>query len=1040
MNLYDIAIRRPVFTVMMMVALVVFGFLGYQSLPINLLPSIDFPMVTVITLLPGASPEVMESDVTDVIESAVNTIEGIDQITSYSGQGVSQVTVMFTTDRDVDIAAQDVRDKVSGAVGQLPLDAEPPIVQKFDVNTQPMLWMALAGLDARELSDYADQVVKPQLQSVPGVGNVLVPGFREPMIRIWIDRDKLAAHNLGVDDVITALNRENLELPGGYIEGPLTELAVRNLGLFETVEDFDNLIITTIDGRPIRLSDVGFTQLGVDDERGMARYNLTPTLGLGIAPRAGANLVDVNRAARQRMDELAKDFPPGLFYDVAFDGAEYVEKSIENVQVDIVYGAALAILVVFVFLRSWRSTFIVSLAIPTSLIATFGFMRAFGFSLNNLTTLALALSVGVVIDDAIVVLENIFRHQEEGEDPFTAANRGTKEIALAAMAATFSIAAVFIPVAYMKGMIGQFLFEFGISVAAAVLISLFVALTLTPMLCSRILTVKPKHGRLYEALERGFDRFERVYARGLDWVLRHKGLTLGGASLILVASLLLTPVVALFGMTPLIGAEFAPAEDMSSFMITAEAPVGISLEAMDRKMQEMERVVLSQPEIRSGFAALDLEERGQINSGIMFMRMFKPDQREATQAEVVQRLRRELAKIDGLQASVIEFSFYNVAGEGGEKALAYSIRGPSLDELDRIGRRVIERLSAEPGFVDLDTNLDLEQPQLFVTVDRERAADLGLDAATIFETVYALVAGREVGSFTDEGKRYDVRIKVHPSQARTPEDIGRLQVRTKTGRMVRLDSVVDISYGVGPININRTDRERSVLLTANLEGVPLNRALETCNRIFAEELPDGYHAVATGQAEEYASSMNSLLFAIGLAILIVYMLLASQFDSLLHPFTIMLALPPALVGALLALFVTGYTINIMSVIGIILLFGLVTKNSILLVDLTIQKQESGLEREAALREACPIRLRPILMTSVSMIFGVLPVALALGEGGEARAPMAVATAGGMITSTLLTLFVVPVVFTYMDRLGEKVRGKKTKHGRAEGVAEEPQRL
>jgi HAE1 family hydrophobic/amphiphilic exporter-1 len=1027
MNLYEIAIRRPVFTVMLMLALVVFGILGYQTLPINLLPSIDFPMVTVVTILPGASPEVMESDVTDVIEAAVNTIEGIDQLTSYSGQGVSQVTVMFTTERDVDLAAQDVRDKVSGAVGQLPLDAEPPIVQKFDVNTQPMLWMALAGLDARELSDYADQVVKPQLQSVPGVGNVLVPGFREPMIRIWIDRDKLAAHGLAVSDVIVALGRENLELPGGFIEGPMTELAVRNLGLFETVEDFDNLIVATVDGRPIKLADVGFTQLGVADERGMARYNLTPTLGLGVAPRSGANLVDVNRAARERMEELSKDFPPGLFYDVAFDGAEYVERSIKNVQVDIVYGAVLAILVVFVFLRSWRSTFIVSLAIPTSLLATFGFMRIFGFSLNNLTTLALALSVGVVIDDAIVVLENIFRHQEEGEEPFTAARNGTREIALAAMASTFSIAAVFIPVAYMKGMIGQFLYEFGISVAAAILISLFVALTLTPMLCSRILKVSPKHGRLYEVLERGFKRLERAYGSGLDWVLRHKIITLVASSAIVIASL---------ALTPLIGAEFAPAEDMSSFMLLTEAPVGISLEAMDRKMQEVERIVLSQPEIRSGFAALDLEERGQVNSGIMFMRMFKPDQREATQAEVVQRLRRELAKVEGLQSSVIEFSFYNVGGEGGEKALAYSIRGPSLDELDRIGRRMIERLSAEPGFVDLDTNLDLEQPQLFVTVDRERAADLGLDAATIYETVYALIAGREIGSFTDEGKRYDVRIKVQPEQSRAPEDIGRLQVRTRNGQMVRLDTVVDIRYGVGPININRTDRERSVLLSANLEGVPLNRALETVDRILAEELPEGYRAQVTGQAEEFAESMNSLLFAIGLAVLIVYMLLASQFDSLLHPFTIMFALPPAIVGALLALFFTGYTINIMSVIGIILLFGLVTKNSILLVDLTIQKQETGLDREEALRVACPIRLRPILMTAVSMIFGVLPVALALGEGGEARAPMAVATAGGMVTSTFLTLFLVPVVYAYMDRVASLLRGRREKHARTEAVAEE----
>jgi HAE1 family hydrophobic/amphiphilic exporter-1 len=1029
MNLYDVAIRRPVFTAMLMIALVVFGILGYQTLPINLLPSLDIPIVTVITALPGASPEVMESDVTDVLESAVNTIEGIEQLTSYSGQGVSWVTVTFSLERDIDIAAQDVRDKVSGAVGQLPLDAEPPIVQKFDANSQPMLWMALAGLDARELSDYADQVVKPRLQSVPGVGNVLVPGFREPMMRIWIDRDKLAAHRLAVSDVIIALARENLEMPGGYIEGPLIELAVRNLGLFETVDDFDMMIISTVNNRPIRLKDVGFTQLTVADERGGARYNMTPTLGIGIAPRSGANLVDVNRAARERMKELSKDFPPGMFYDVAFDGAEYVERSIENVQLDIVYGALLAILVVFVFLRSWRSTFIVSLAIPTSLIATFGFMRLFGFSLNNLTTLALALSVGVVIDDAIVVLENIYRHQEQGESPFEAAMSGTREIALAAMAATFAIAAVFIPVAYMKGMIGQFLFEFGISVAAAVLISLFVALTLTPMLCSRILTVKPKHGRLYDVLENSFKALEQSYSKSLDWVLRHKIITLLTAFIVLASS---------FALVPFIGAEFAPAEDMSAFMITTKAPVGTSLEAMDRLMMELERVALSQPEIRSGFMAMNFEERGQVNTAIMFLRMYKPHEREATQREVVERLRREFAVVEGIQAFVTEFSFYSVSSEGGEKAFAYSIRGPGLAELESVGNRVIEKLSLEPGFVDLDHNLDLEQPQLFVRVDRDRAHDLGLDAATIYETVYSLIAGREVGSYTTQGKRYDVRIKVRPSQALDPEDIGALQVRTRTGEMVRLDSVVTISHGVGPININRTDRERSLLLTGNLEGVPLNRALETIDVVLAEELPEGYHAKATGQAEEMAESMNSLFFALGLAVLIVYMLLASQFDSLIHPFTIMFALPPALVGALLALLVTGNTINIMSVIGIILLFGLVTKNSILLVDLTIQKQETGLDREAALRLACPIRLRPILMTAVSMVFGVLPVALALGEGGEARAPMAVATIGGMITSTLLTLFLVPVIYAYMDQLATKLRGHESRSRQeiAEGLAEE----
>jgi HAE1 family hydrophobic/amphiphilic exporter-1 len=1022
MNLYDVAIRRPVFTVMLMVALVVFGYLGYQTLPVNLLPSLDIPIVTVITILPGASPEVVESDITDAIEREVNTIEGIDQLTSYSGQGVSQITITFTLERDIDIAAQDVRDKVAGAVGNLPLDAEPPIVQKLDINSQPMLWLSFSGLDLRELSDYADQVVRPRLQSVSGVGNVFLAGFREPMMRIWIDRDRLASHRLTVTDVISALGRENLELPGGFVEGDRYELAVRNLGLFETVEDFNDMIIATVGGQPIRLSDVGFAQLGIADERGLGRYNLEPSLGLGIAPRSGANLVDVNKAAIERMKELEKDFPEGVTWHIAFNGAEYVEKSIENVQFDIAYGAVLAILVVFVFLRSWRSTFIVSLAIPTSLIATFGFMRAFGFSLNNLTTLALALSVGVVIDDAIVVLENVFRHQEEGEDPLTAAHNGTHEIALAAMAATFSIAAVFVPVAYMRGMIGQFLFEFGISVAAAVLISLFVALTLTPMMCARMLRVRRKHGRVYEFLEGGFRWLETFYRRSLDLALRHKVVTLVIATVTFVASL---------ALVPLIGGEFAPQEDMSMFMVQAEAPVGTSLPAMDRKMQQLERIVLSQPEVMGAFAAVDMEERGQVNSGIMFVRMLKPADREASQSEVVQRLRRDLAVVEGLQARVVEFSFYNIAGEGGDWGLSYSIRGPELDELDRIGRRVVERLSAIPGFVDLDTNLDLEQPQLFVTVDRERARDLGLDAATIFDTVYSLVAGREIGSYTSAGKRYEVWIKVLPSQIRTPEDIGALEVRTPSGQMVRLDSVVQIRHGVGPININRSDRERSVLLTGNLEDIPLNRALETVNQVLAEELPEGYRAKATGQAEEFADAMNSLLFAIGLAILIVYMLLASQFNSLLHPFTIMLALPPAMTGALLGLFLTGHTINIMSVIGIILLFGLVTKNSILLVDLTIQKQQQGMERETALRTACPIRLRPILMTALSMIFGVLPVALALGEGGEARAPMAVATAGGMITSTVMTLYVVPVVYSYMDRLSARLVGRRAEKSTAD---------
>jgi HAE1 family hydrophobic/amphiphilic exporter-1 len=1026
MNLYDVAIRRPVFTIMMTAALVIFGVLGYVALPINIMPSMDFPIVTVMTILPGASPEVVETDITDVIENEVNTIEGIELLASQSLSGLSMVTITFELERDIDIAAQDVRDKVAIAVGNLPVDAEQPIVMKLDSGSFPMLWFALKGLDRRQMSDYVDQVIKPKMQSLPGVGNIHVMGLPEPMMRIWIHRDRLSAHGLTVHDVIAAVQRENLELPGGLIEGPRYELTVRNTGLLETADEFNNLIVATVDGRPIRLSDVGIAQEGVGDQRASSRNNLEPSGAIGVALRSGANMVAVHKAARAKMDELARDFPRGMRSELAYDGAEYIEISIRNVQVDIVYGAVLAILVVFVFLRSWRSTFIVSLAIPTSLIATFGFMRLFGFSLNNLTTLALALSVGVVIDDAIVVLENIFRHQEEGERPFRAALNGTKEIALAATAATFSIAAVFIPVAYMRGMIGLFLFEFGISVAAAILISLFVALTLTPMASSRMLRITKKHGRFYEALENGFQALERGYRRGLDLALNHKVATL----LIAVAAF-----AGSLALLPLIGAEFAPREDMSNVMISVEAPAGTSLEAMEDYMIRLQEIVMSQPEMVSMFGVINMESREGVNHGMMFCDLLKPHLREASQTEFAQRMRRLLAEVEGVQARPSEFSFYQFRGEEHIQAdLMYSIRGPELDELDRIGRRVIDRLSEYPGFVDLDTTLDLEQPQVYVEMDRERAQDLGFTAATIYETVYTLIAGREIGSYTKGGKRYDVWIKVLPEQARSAEDIGALMVRTPSGRLVRLDSMVTIRHGVGPVSINRADRQRSMVLNANLEGMRFDRAKNIVEQVLAEELPTGYVARASGQAEEFEESMSSLIFAMGLAIVIVYMLLASQFNSFIHPFTIMFALPLALVGALLGLLITGHTLNIMSAIGIILLFGLVTKNSILLVDFTIQKQQEGKDRETALREACPIRLRPILMTAVSMIFGVLPVALAIGEGAEARAPMAVATAGGMLSSTALTLFVVPVVYSYMDRFSERLLGRSSVKRAAEAVA------
>jgi len=1030
MVLSDLSIRRPIVTVMLMTALLLFGVLGYVALPLNLFPKIDFPVVTVTTVLPGAAPEVVETDITENIERELNAIEGIKSITSVSATGASLITVTFELERDVDVAAQDVRDKVAVAVGNLPEDAEVPVVQKFDPSTQPMLWIALWGMPPQPLSDYTDYVIKPRLQSLPGVGNIFMGGFMERQIRIWLDRDRLEAHDLTATEVARAVGAQNVEYPGGRLESREQEYVVRNMGELATAAEMRRLIVAYRNGGPVRLEDIGRVEDATADPRSIGRYNLRPSMGLGVAPRSGANLVEVSDRVLAEMERLRQNFPPGVEYRVAFDAATFVRASIGHVRYELAYGAILATIVVFVFLRSWRSTLIVAMAIPTSIITAFGFMRLFGFSLNNLTTLALALAVGVVIDDAIVVLENVYRHAEEGESPVEAARKGTSEIAFAAIAATLSIAAVFIPVAYTRGMIGKFLFEFGITTAAAILTSLLVALTLTPMMCAQILRVRRKHGTVYQALERAFAWLERTYSRHLDWALGHKFLTLVAATVLFVASVL--PVA--LGW---LGSEFAPPEDMSMFMARLEAPVGTALPQMNQFLQETERIVLEQPEVAGVFAGIGIgEATGGVNEGFLFIRLRPPKERERTQQEVVGDLRRELAAVQGYRAQVIEFSMYGFGGEGADYGLAYTLAGPDLAELKRVSDRIAQRLAATEGIVDVDTNLDLDQPQVHVRVDRARLAEYGLTAADVYDVVQTLLTAREVSKFTADGRRYDVRVKVLPEQARSFRDVSAMAVRTGTGELVRLENLATVQPAVGPAAINRRDRERSVLVTANLsQGMTLDRAVTALEQIVDEELPAGYVAYPAGQAEEFQESGKSLLFALVLAVIIVYMVLASQFNSLLHPFTIMLALPLAIVGALGGLLLAGKTLNFLSMIGIILLMGLVTKNSILLIDFTNVLRGRGLSRDEALRRACPIRLRPILMTSFSMIFGVLPVALALGEGGEARSPMAVATMGGMITSTLLTLLVVPVVYTILDQLHEKVAAALGhRHGEA-GPAE-----
>ncbi|MBW3660561.1 MAG: efflux RND transporter permease subunit [Gemmatimonadetes bacterium] len=1004
MFLSETAIRRPIFTVMAMTALVLFGYLGYRSLGVNRFPDVDFPTVTVSTVLPGASPEVVESAVTDVIENELSAIEGVKHITSASRLGVSTVTVEFELERDIDIAAQDVRAKVSAVAGQLPRDAEPPTVDKLDISAQPIMWIALMGPDPQSVGEYARWTLRPRLQTVEGVGNILLGGYREREVRIWVDRGRLEAHDLTAGEFVQALQEQNVEVPGGNLESGARETIVKIQGEVPSVEEFGGLVVAYRDGAPIRVRDVARVEDGLEPARGAARYNQQTTIGLGIAPRSGANAVAVAEGVHERLEELERTLPESMDLQIAFDGSESIERSIADAQYELLYGAFFAIVIVLLFLRSWRSTVIIALAIPTSIIGTFGFMSAFDFTLNTFTVLALALAVGIVIDDAIVVLENVYRHMEEGRDPREAASVGTDEIALAIIATTFSLAAVFLPVAFMRGIVGRFLFEFGVTVAVAILLSLLVALTLTPMLSSRFLRhVETRRNPAYAKIGQSLDWIEARYKVGLDWALEHRGLTMGIAGIAIVVGLVF------FVLLP---KELTPQVDESAFVIASEAPVQASLAYTNEKQEALEEIVAGVPEIQGFFSAIGLW--GGANQGFMFVRIDEPGERDRSQEEVMNDLRGRLAQVPGVNAYVSSMGSAFTAGGDGEP-FQYLIQGPDLEALRDHSETLMARLREEvPGLVDMRTDMRLQKPEVRVEMDRDKAAAMGIDVSNIADVINVLIGSQEATIYKEGGHRYDVRVRVEEGQRNQPADITELAARTEDGGLVRLGNVVSLSEGTGINVINRRDRQRAIKIVGNLEGSSLGEAVGAADRIADETLPDGYSTAVTGASETFQETFQSLLFAIFLAAVITYMLLASQFESMVHPFTIMGAVPLAAIGALGLLLVTGMSLNLYSFIGLVLLVGLVVKNSILLVDYTNQLRARGMERDEAIRRAGPVRLRPILMTTLTIIFGVSPIALGFSEGAELRQPMAVAVIGGLTTSTLLTLIVIPVLYTLMD--------------------------
>ncbi len=1022
MSLPDLCIRRPVFTWMLTLSLVVFGLLGYARLGVDQFPRMEFPVVQVQATLEGASPEVMEEDVTDVIEEFVNTVSGVRSVESVSQASISVVTVTFELGVDLDVATQDVREKVAQARYGLPADVEPPLVQKFSMGDFPILWFPMMSeRDIVENTEYLKYSVKPRLETIEGVGAAPIFGALERNIRIWLDGEALRARRLAASDVIAALHREHVDVPGGRVESSRLDYAVKTDAQFRSIEDLEGLVVAWQEGAPVHLRDVARVEDGAEDVEVIARYNGERCTAIGILKQRDGNSVAIADEAYLRIAGMQDGMPSDIrFGNNTIDFTLAIREAVDETLFALLFGAVLAVLTVFVFLRRTRPTLIVASAIPLSIIATFGVMWLLGFTLNVMTLLGLTLAVGVVIDDAIVVLENIERHREAGEEPFEAASRGANEIAFAATAATVSIAAVFLPVAFAEGIVGNFLREFGITVASAVMVSLFVALTLTPMLAARMPPPAERgHGSIYHRLERGFQWLERGYQQLLDWSLAHRRAVLGLASVSFVMALV-------FG--GLLDGEFFPPEDRGHFMVTIETPPGTARESTLEILERGEDWVLAQPEVEGVFAGVGIagpdSPEGASNVGLMFVTLKPRAERRRSTKDLMPDARDALKKIPGQSVNVFDMS----PASGGAASFEFQLQGNlSLAQLDALADRMIRELEAREGFVDLGKSLKLGLPEVRVLPDRQKAAALGIDAASVASAVQAMIGGLDVATFKEAGHGYDIRVRLDRADRSRPEDILGLSVRGRGGELIELRNLVEIETGAAPSAITRAGRQRSVTISSNLEGKAMAAALADVQEIARGALPEGVTLDFSGEAEQMMESARQFGLLLGLAILVIYMVLAAQFESWLHPLTVMLALPLAMTGALGGLFVLaqfgrpGMTLNLFSLIGIILLFGLVTKNSILLVDYANQLRERGMEKVEAMRTAAPVRMRPVLMTAISMIFGVLPAALGVGPGAESRQPMAVATAAGMFSSTILTLVIVPVFYLVLDDGIDRVR-------------------
>ncbi len=1007
-SLSTTSINRPVLAIVMSLAIILLGVIGFSFLGVREFPSVDPPVVTVQTSYIGANADVIESQITEPLEDAVNGVPGIRTLTSVSREGRSSITVEFELGVNIEAAANDVRDKVSGALNRLPQDVDPPVVEKADADSSPIIFLTVRS-DKRNLletSRIAEVLFKERIQTIPGVSSVQIWGQQRYSMRLWLDPIKLASLKLAPSDVLQALNRENVELPSGRVEGQNTELTVRTMGRLNSEEDFNNLIIKEQGDNVVRLSDIGYAKLGAENERTILRRDGIPGCALAIVAQPGANNIDIADRLYEKLDQITRDLPPDVSYQMSYDSTKYIRASIFEVGETILIAFFLVLSIIFIFLRDWRTTVIPIATIPISLIGSFFVMYLLGFTINVLTLLGIVLAIGIVVDDAIVVLENIYVKVEQGENPEEAARKGSTEIYFAVISTTVSVVAVFLPVIFLQGLTGRLFREFGLVVASAVAISAFVSLTLTPMMSSKILKRRAVQPWLYRKTEPFFMGLTNAYASALDGFMKRRWL---GFVVIVLAGAI---IFFLGKSTP---SELSPLEDRSEFRLQAQAQEGATFEYMDRNVTELTQFISEEVPERSGMVSVTAPGFGNagVNSGFVRVILKDPKDRNRTQQQIVDDITGKVRKYSSVRTFTTQAQ--TIGDRRGGFPLQFVIQAADIEKLKKVLPQFMLKASASPFFAFVDLDLKFNKPEISITIDRDKARNLGVNVLDISQTLQLGLSGSRFGNFIMDGKQYQIIGQVERANRNEPLDLKTLYVKNKRGDLIQLDNLVTFEERSSPPQLFRFNRYSSAKVQAQLaKGVALGDGIKEMQKIADEVLDESYTTSLDGASREFAESSSSIYLAFLIALAIIYLILAGQFESFKDPLVIMFTVPLALAGALISLWYFNQTLNVFSQIGIIMLIGLVTKNGILIVEFANQRKEQGLAVLDAVKEAAASRFRPIIMTSLSTILGILPIALALGAGSESRVSMGIAVIGGMLFATILTLFVIPAIYSYLS--------------------------